>query len=199
MDDAGNRGSIRLCKVISGGQTGVDQGVLRAAIRFAGIETGGWAPKFWFTEEGPRIELGLVYGLKEDRDNHYASRTRKNAAESDGTILIADKRVPPHALARRYDDEEELPRRAVDPVHSPGTQLAIRTLAELGKPYLMLRSVDIREPMASDLESVKEWLIENDIATLNVGGNRESGNPGIGELTEKFFVSLFLYLGFDKR
>src|SRR5262249_12492939 len=38
-----------LDKVISGGQTGADQGALRAA-RATGIPTGGWAPRRWLVE-----------------------------------------------------------------------------------------------------------------------------------------------------
>jgi hypothetical protein len=36
-------------RVVTGGQTGADQGGLRAA-RAAGIATGGWAPQGWLTE-----------------------------------------------------------------------------------------------------------------------------------------------------
>jgi hypothetical protein len=43
-------------RVISGGQTGVDQAALRAA-RACGIATGGWAPLGWLTE-GPLDEEG---------------------------------------------------------------------------------------------------------------------------------------------
>ena len=48
-------------KIISGGQTGVDQAALRAA-KACGIPTGGWAPKGWRTEDGPApwlADLGL--------------------------------------------------------------------------------------------------------------------------------------------
>jgi hypothetical protein len=38
-----------LTRVVSGDQTGADQGGLRAA-RAAGIPTGGWAPKGWLVE-----------------------------------------------------------------------------------------------------------------------------------------------------
>jgi hypothetical protein len=52
-----------LRKVISGGQTGVDQAFLRAAWR-ACLETGGTAPKGWRTDKGPNPGLAQ-YGLKE--------------------------------------------------------------------------------------------------------------------------------------
>jgi hypothetical protein len=49
-------------RVISGGQTGADQGGLRAP-RACAIPTGGWAPRGWLTEAGPAPcleESGLV-------------------------------------------------------------------------------------------------------------------------------------------
>ena len=49
-----------LQRVISGGQTGVDQAALRAA-KAAGLETGGWMPLGWLTEECPRPEFGELY------------------------------------------------------------------------------------------------------------------------------------------
>lgn len=42
----------QLIKIVTGGQTGADQGALLAA-RAAGIATGGWAPLGWMTEDGP--------------------------------------------------------------------------------------------------------------------------------------------------
>lgn len=51
-----------LTKVISGGQTGVDQAALRAA-KAARIPTGGYAPKGWLTEDGPApwlADFGLI-------------------------------------------------------------------------------------------------------------------------------------------
>ena len=52
-----------LKRVISGGQTGVEQVALRAA-KALGIETGGWAPIGWKTEEGESAWLGAEYGLE---------------------------------------------------------------------------------------------------------------------------------------
>jgi hypothetical protein len=43
LDQERQRRLTALTRLISGGQTGADQGGLRAA-RAAGIETGGWAP-----------------------------------------------------------------------------------------------------------------------------------------------------------
>lgn len=54
--------SMTLTKIISGGQTGVDQAALRAA-RDLGITTSGTAPLGWITEDGPApwlADFGLI-------------------------------------------------------------------------------------------------------------------------------------------
>lgn len=71
-------------KIISGGQTGVDQAALRAAKKL-GIPTGGWAPKGWLTEDGPAPWLETEYGLAECPETGYPARTKANAAEGDFT------------------------------------------------------------------------------------------------------------------
>jgi predicted Rossmann-fold nucleotide-binding protein len=48
-----------LTRVISGGQTGVDQAALRAA-KTRGIATGGFAPKGWLTEKASWCSLYRV-------------------------------------------------------------------------------------------------------------------------------------------
>ena len=45
--------------IISGGQTGADQGGLLAA-RKSGIQTGGWCPLGWRTELGPAPWLAVL-------------------------------------------------------------------------------------------------------------------------------------------
>lgn len=72
-------------KIISGGQTGVDQAALRAAKKL-GIPTGGWAPMGWLTEDGPAPWLGAEYGLEECKTASYPARTRTNAAAGDFTV-----------------------------------------------------------------------------------------------------------------
>src|SRR3954463_15297231 len=73
-----------LDRVLSGGQTGVDQAALRAA-RSAGIATGGWAPLGWRTEDGAAPWLA-DFGLVECPEPGYPARTRANVRGSDGTV-----------------------------------------------------------------------------------------------------------------
>ncbi len=75
-------------RVISGGQTGIDQLGLEVA-RSLGIPTGGTAPKGYMTEDGPNQQL-CDYGLIEHSSAKYPPRTRANVQQSDGTVLFGN-------------------------------------------------------------------------------------------------------------
>jgi hypothetical protein len=78
-------------RIISGGQTGADQGGLIAA-QLAYIETGGFAPKGFYTEKGPNLKLkewGLV-----DSGKDYIGRTALNAESSDVTLWFGKNDSP---------------------------------------------------------------------------------------------------------
>jgi predicted Rossmann-fold nucleotide-binding protein len=79
-------------RVVSGGQTGVDQAALRAA-RAAGFETGGFAPQGWATEAGPAPWLA-EYGLVECRVGGYPARTFENVRVADATLWIGPAGSP---------------------------------------------------------------------------------------------------------
>lgn len=87
-----------LDRVISGGQTGADQGALRAA-RTVGIPTGGYAPQGWLTEDGPAPWLA-DFGLVECEEPGYPARSAANARTADGTLWFGDWYLPsgPSAL-----------------------------------------------------------------------------------------------------
>ena len=101
-----------LTKIISGGQTGADQGALIAA-RALGIPTGGVAPRGWLTEEGPRKDLLTSFGLVECSEPGYAARTRENVAAADGTLVVGH-----HVTG--------------------GTKLTVDVILELKKPVFFL-------------------------------------------------------------
>lgn len=73
-------------KIISGGQTGVDQAALRAA-KACGIPTGGWAPKGFRTEAGPAPWLA-DFGLREHASADYPVRTRANCRDAGLTLIL---------------------------------------------------------------------------------------------------------------
>src|SRR5690606_32654016 len=104
--------NIVLEKIISGGQTGADQGGLEAG-RALGIPTGGYAPLGWRTEKGPMPELGTVYGLVETETTNYLYRNELCVRECSGSLIIADN------------------------VDSTGTRATIRLLKQYKKPYII--------------------------------------------------------------
>ena len=80
-------------KIISGGQTGADQGALEGAVK-AGFETGGFAPKGYKTEKGNMPELGEKFHMLESSSTDYIYRTNLNAKNSDFTIWFGDTTSP---------------------------------------------------------------------------------------------------------
>lgn len=76
-------------KVVSGGQTGADQAGWRAA-KAVGIPTGGFMPKGWITEDGPRPEFAALYCASEFATRNYPARTERNVAGSDVTLWFGD-------------------------------------------------------------------------------------------------------------
>ncbi len=98
-------------KIISGGQTGVDQGALDFALdhHFA---CGGYCPK------GRISELGVIpfkYPVIEIESEEYIDRTKKNVLESDGTLIIKD--------------QEEM---------GQGTEDTIQFCNQFSKPFLII-------------------------------------------------------------
>lgn len=82
---------MKIKKIISGGQTGADQGGLEAG-KILKIEIGGTAPPNFMTENGENLHLKHHYGLIEGEPDHaiYPKRTLKNIMDSDGTVIFGD-------------------------------------------------------------------------------------------------------------
>ena len=154
---------ILIEKIISGGQTGVDQGALDFAIE-NGIPCGGWCPK------GRLCETGLIpgrYPVTEIAGNDYNQRTLKNVQDSDGTLIII-----------QGDLKEK------------GTELTKTFCEQYGKPFLVL---DIKQAMkaGSLKKEFTNWIKLSGIRILNVAGNRESSSPGIHAETKEL-LRLFI-------
>ena len=98
-------------KIISGGQTGADQGGLEAG-KELGLQTGGTAPQMYMTELGACLKLRDTYGLTEGEYDikTYPKRTRKNVIDSDATVIFGQ-------------------------VNEPGSKLTCDLCVALGKPW----------------------------------------------------------------
>jgi len=154
-----------MLRIISGGQTGADQGGLLAA-RELGIPSGGTAPKEWWTETGSDEQLLRGFGLVECSEPGYDARTKQNVLDSDGTLLLGS-------------------------YVSGGSAMTARIASEEGKPFFHVpfpRATD-DEGLQRTSAEFHDWLKHLRIHVLNVAGNRESQNPGLQEFTRRFLVS----------
>lgn len=76
-------------RIVSGGQTGVDQAALDAAIEL-NIPHGGWCPRGRLCETG---RIPSKYRLEELPSPDYAVRTQQNVIDSDGTLILYQGRL----------------------------------------------------------------------------------------------------------
>ena len=151
-------------KIISGGQTGADQGALHGAT-LASVATGGFAPKGWKTEAGPDRELLKRYGLIELETHGYLDRTIANIEGSDGTLVISS-----------------------EPIRG-GSKATIRECSDSRKPFYPV--IWYKEWKRNTiLSEIINFINANEIRTLNVAGNRESKNPGIFDATSRLVLQL---------
>lgn len=159
-----------IARIVSGGQTGVDQAALIVA-RELGISTGGFAPRGWLTEAGPMEAVLRAYGLLEHQ-GEYAARTRANIAEADHTLVL------------------------LWGVPTGGTKLTLGLCRQkaAGDGWL---GIDLQESpgsktLAEKADFVRTWLKWNNVKVLNVAGPRESKHPGIGVKATAFLRAVLV-------
>ncbi len=141
--------------VISGGQTGADQGGLFAA-RDHGIKTSGYAPRGFMTTAGPQPSLEHEFNLIETTAG-YAARTKKNIDAADATIVIASN------------------------INSPGTRLTINHLKKRPeRPFCVVTyspSVSFEDwTYQSSLKKCIDMIdniVYNDHLIINIAGNSD--------------------------
>lgn len=154
-------------KIISGGQTGVDQAVLQAAID-SGIKHGGWCPPGRVCETGTIPEKYQLIQTPLDQDPAAptiprSQRTIWNVRDADGILIFMESRLQ----------------------SDKGTMLAIETAERLQKPMLVI-------PLFNeiDVSPIKKWIQINGIRTLSVGGPSESNRPGAYDITYQVLIDI---------
>ena len=139
--------TVKTCKIISGGQTGVDRAALDVALKH-GIECDGWCPA------GRLDEFGKIpdhYPIQELQGGGFTERTLQNVRESDGTVVI-------HPAEFRG-----------------GTEQTVRFCIELERPHQPIDASRIATEDAAKV--IADFIRKNKIDTLNVAGSRESEWP----------------------
>jgi hypothetical protein len=155
----------KVLRIISGGQTGVDQAALSAAI-VSGLECGGWCPPGRLCENGripdrfPLIETP-VERSPDAPDVPRSLRTEWNVRDAEATLILRPD--------TSYDDK--------------GTDWTQVCAEKYGKKILIVNPFDLKA-----VDVLKKWLRENDIRILNVAGPSEKTYPGIAEQSQKILL-----------
>lgn len=130
--------------------SGGQTGVDRAALD-VGIALG--IPIGGWCPKGRRAEDGVIdkgYPLRETGQDAYAQRTELNVRDSEGTLIVTQGEL------------------------RGGTALTSQFTRHYRRPCLI---VDPDDPQASS--RIITWIVQFDIAVLNVAGPRESDAPGM--------------------
>ncbi len=118
--------------------------------------------------KGRRAEDGPIdsrYPLQETPESTYGQRTAWNVRDSDGTLILY---TPPLS----------------------GGTLRTRVCADqMGKPFLL---IDLTT--CGKCAAILEWIRNCGVETLNVAGPRESGQPGVYDLSFRVLDKVFATL-----
>jgi hypothetical protein len=156
-------------RIVSGGQTGVDQAALRAA-QSCGLSCGGWCPPGRLCESGTIPSHFPLEETPEERSPEApeiprSQRTEWNVRDSDATLI----------LQPRLHDKQDF-----------GTDWTRRCAARYGRPLFVC---DPADPAAQ--AKIEEWLRGMSVHTLNVAGPSESTVPGIGDQAYSLLLQIF--------
>jgi hypothetical protein len=145
-----------------------ETGANQAAWRAAkafGVAMGGWVPKGFLTADAAHHEFAEQYGAAELPTDSEPACIEQNVQDSDATIWFG---LTTNSCAHA----------------------TVAACHQFGKPCMPVYPGAAFEP-----EHVAEWIAEHKIKTLNVAGNREGEEPGIGDRVERFLVEILEHLG----
>jgi hypothetical protein len=129
------------------------------------VATGGWMPEGFLTEDGSHSEFAERYGAAEMPAASELDPTEQNVRDTDATLWFGE-------------------------TTTPGAQATVEACHRSGKPCMPIYPAASFEP-----SHVASWILENKIRTLNVAGNREAEEPGIGDRVERFLGEVLHQLG----
>jgi len=151
--------------IISGGQTGADQGALEGAY-LLGIPTGGWMPREFLTEVGPRPDFAKIYGLREHRSLRYPPRTEANVRDADATVWIGPTIEPGFSCTRRACRKLERPFGIIDGTSAIAGSLALRQFVDQHH----VRTLNVAGPRQSRYRFARQLAADTIIVAFRNGG-----------------------------
>ncbi len=104
-------------------------------------------------------EISSEYSLKETDSSDYPERTRLNIEDADATLIL-------------YLN-----------VLEGGTRYTFQYARDINKP---IKLIDLNK--TRDVNSVSDWLIQEDIKILNIAGPRASKCPEIYQIAYDFLI-----------
>jgi Circularly permutated YpsA SLOG family len=138
------------------------------AAKGCGVPTGGWVSKGFLTEDGARPDFAEIYGAAEMTADSAVARIEQNVQHSDATLWFG---VTTSFAARE----------------------TVERCIEFYKPCMPI------DPNASfEPSHIATWILLNHIKTLNVTGNSEAEEPGIGDRVERFIGQVLQQLGHEQ-
>lgn len=143
-----------MLKIISGGQTGVDNAGLVAA-RKCGLSTGGHMPKGFKQEKGNAPHYRELYGMDESSSSDYTVRTDLNIKNSHATIIFYDGAV------------------------GKGTKRTMDKCSLMNRPYVAYNMLEHMNDLNSFIDRITNDLLNfrdkfGDDVIINVAGTRGS-------------------------
>jgi hypothetical protein len=135
------------------------------AARAFGVPTGGRMPRGFLADDGPHPEFSGRYGATEMPTDGEIARTEQNVQDADATLWFGL-------------------------TTTAGAQETVGACQRSGKPCMPVYPGASFEP-----SHVAAWIASNKIRTLNVAGNREAEEPGIGDRVERFLGEVLQQLG----
>lgn len=153
---------MKVARVVSGGQTGVDSAALDVALRL-GLPCGGWVPRGRVNEEGP---IDPHYPLEETPSRRLVQRTAWNVRDSDATLILTRGRL------------------------TGGSALTKRLAGAHAKPSLHIDLAALAPADAA--ARILSWLDTIAGATLNIAGPRRSNDPEIYEIASRVIEAVLI-------
>ena len=151
--------------------SGGETGANQAGWRAAkafGMVTGGWMPKGFLTDDGPHPEFAQQCGAAELPVDSDPARIEPNVQDSDATVWFGR-------------------------TTNSGAHATVAACLAFSKPYMPVYPGASFEP-----SHIATWIVESKIRTLNVTGNREQQEPGIGDRVEQFLGEVLEQLGHQR-